>query len=76
MSLVFSATVYKNILQNRRGLSLLPDPLRGMTSYKQQIYMNGLKAVVNGTTTVPAGEVNIKFYFNWFNNSWTLSEII
>lgn len=52
------------------------EAFNGMTSYSERIYMHGLKAVVNGTTTVSVGEVKIKFYFNWFNNSWTLSEIL
>jgi len=52
------------------------EAFNGMTSYGEQIYMNGLKAVVNGKTTVPAGEVIIKFYFNWTNEKWSLTEIL
>jgi len=52
------------------------EAFKGMTSYDEKIYMNGLRAVVNGKTTVSVGEVSIKFYFNWAHNKWSLIEVI
>lgn len=73
---MLSLTSKANIDKLKKIDTKVKEAFNGMTSYSERIYMNGLKAVVNGTTTVSVGEVNIKFYFNWFNNAWTLSEII
>jgi len=59
MSLVFSATVYKNILQNRRGLSLLPDPLRSVSANTEEAKATIIADVLkNKTTQVKQIQIN------------------
>jgi len=73
---MLSLTSKANIDKLKTIDAKVKEAFKGMTSYSERIYMNGLKAVVNGTTTVPAGEVKIKFYFNWASNRWSLMEIL
>jgi len=73
---MLSLTSKANIDRLKTIDTKVKEAFKGMTSYSERIYMNGLKAVVNGTTTVPAGEVKIKFYFNWASNQWSLMEVL
>ena len=73
---MLSLTSKSNIDKLKKIDTKVKEAFNGMTSYDEKIYMNGLRAVVNGKTTVSVGEVSIKFYFNWVHNKWSLIEVI
>jgi len=73
---MLSLTSKSNIDRLKKIDTKVREAFNGMTSYDERIYMNGLKAVVNGKTTVSVGEVKIKFYFNWVHNKWILTEVL
>ena len=73
---MLSLTSKSNIDKLKKIDTKVKEAFNGMTSYDERIYMNGLRAVVNGKTTVSVGKVSIKFYFNWTHNKWSLIEVI
>lgn len=73
---MLALTSQSNVDKLKKIDTKVREAFNGMTSYSEQIYMNGLKAVANGKTTVPVGEVIIKFYFNWANEKWSLTEVL
>jgi hypothetical protein len=73
---MLSLTSKANIDRLKKIDTKVKEAFTGMTSYRERIYMNGLKAVANGTTIVSVGEVNIQFNFNWASNKWSLSSIL
>jgi hypothetical protein len=75
-TIMLTLTSKRNIDKLKGIDAKVREAFNGMTSYHEQIYMNGLKAAVYGKTTVPAGEVIIKFYFNWTSEKWSLTEIL
>jgi len=75
-AIMLSLTSKANIDRLKKIDTKVKEAFNGMTSYSERIYMNGLKAVVNGTTTVSVGEVNIQFNFDWTSNRWSLRSIL
>jgi hypothetical protein len=73
---MLTLTSKSNIDRLKKIDTKVREAFNGMTSYNERIYMNGLKAVVNGTTTVSVGEVHIQFNFNWASNKWSISSVL
>jgi len=69
-------TSKSNIDRLKKIDTKVKEAFNGMSLYNERIYMNGLRAVVNGETIVPIGKISIKFYFNWTTNKWSLIEVI